>query len=225
MNLSDSLLGVAASTGAEGAGPNRIYGVVIGIVKDNHDPDGLARVKLSFPWLAEDADSDWAKIATFMAGKERGACFLPEVGDEVLVAFEHGDVHHPYVLGGLWSSEDTPCETNSDGSNNTRKIRSRSGHEIIFGDDHAGQQEKVEIRTNAGHIILMSDAAGSEKIEIKDKSGSNTVLIDSVQGEIRLASQMRLKIQSPQIEIAADATMKITAGGTLEIQGAMVKIN
>jgi uncharacterized protein involved in type VI secretion and phage assembly len=221
MNLTDSLAG---GRGAQ-AQTDRIHGVVSGLVKDNKDPEGLARVKVTFPWLEGETHSDWAKVVCFMAGPERGAWFLPEVGDEVLVAFEHGDVHHPYVLGGLWSSEDKPCETNGDGKNNTRKIRSRSGHELIFGDDHEGGQEKVEIHTKAGHKILLSDARGSERIEIQDKNGSNKIRIDSVQGSIELESERSLKIKSQQIEIEAGATMKISANGTLEIRGSMVKIN
>lgn len=222
MNLTDALGGPQSAAATD---TNRIFGVVSGIVKDNHDPDGLARVKLNFPWLAEEADSDWAKVACLMAGKERGACFLPEIGDEVLVAFEHGDVHHPYVLGALWSSEDKPCEMNQDGKNNIRKIRSRSGHELIFCDNHEAGQEKIELHTRAGHKILMSDATGGEKIEVRDKSGANSILIDSVKGEISVESQMTLKIKSQQIEIEAGATMKISAGGMLEIKGATVKIN
>jgi hypothetical protein len=110
--------GVSASEGQ-----NKVDGVVVGIVKDIKDPQNLGRVKVDFPWLAEDADavsisseedrahSFWARIATFMAGKGRGAYFVPEVDDEVLVAFEHGDIDRPFVLGGLWNVDDAPPES------------------------------------------------------------------------------------------------------------------
>jgi uncharacterized protein involved in type VI secretion and phage assembly len=213
VNLAEMLL----DQGEKGARVNRIYGVVTGIVTDNHDPDGRARVKITFPWLAEHTESDWAKVVSFMAGKDRGATFLPEVGDEVLVAFEHGDIHYPYVLGALWNSEDPPPESNRDGKNNIRKLKSRSGHEII-----------------------LDDSQGAEKIVIRDKSGANVVTFDSLKGEISLESQMTLKIQSPQIEIEAEMAMKLSApqieieaemamklsaGAVLEIKGAMVTIN
>jgi uncharacterized protein involved in type VI secretion and phage assembly len=204
---------------------NRVYGVVSGIVSDNHDPEGRARVKINFPWLAEHAESDWAKVVSLMAGKDRGTCFLPEVGDEVLVAFEHGDVHHPYVLGALWNSDDSTPEPNRDGKNNIRKIKSRSGHELVFCDDDQGKQEKIELHTKAGHKILLDDSAGAEKIEIRDKSGANVVIIDSIKREISLESQMTLKIKSQQIEIEAGMMMKLTAGALLEIKGALVTIN
>jgi uncharacterized protein involved in type VI secretion and phage assembly len=213
MNLTDLL----TDQNDKGAKTDRIYGVVSAIVSDNHDPDGRGRVKLRFPWLEEHAESDWAKIATLMAGKDRGAAFLPENGDEVLVAFEHGDIHHPYVLGALWNSEDTPPESNQDGKNNIRKIKSRSGHELIFCDDAQSKREKVELHTKAGHKILLDDSAGAEKIEIRDKSGSNVLTIDSMKGEMTLESQTSLKIKSMQIQIEAQAV--------LEIKGGIVKIN
>ena len=101
----------AQYTLAEASG--RIYGVVVGIVTANQgDPDGLGRVKVRFPWLASDAESAWARIATLMAGNKRGSFFLPEVEDEVLVAFEHGDLRYPYILGALWNGKDKPPDTN-----------------------------------------------------------------------------------------------------------------
>jgi uncharacterized protein involved in type VI secretion and phage assembly len=220
-----SLYDVLSDSEEERARTRRINGVVVGIITNNHDPEGLGRVKVRFPWLSEDNESDWAKLLSLMAGKERGAFFLPEVDDEVLVAFEHGDINYPYVIGALWNSVDKPPETNADGKNNIRKIRSRSGHEIILNDDHLAKQEKVEIHTNAGHKIVLNDSLGEEKIEIIDKSGSNKVVVDSMQNSIDIESGMQLKIKSQIIEIEAGGMMTIKAGGVLTIQGAMVKIN
>ena len=160
-----------------------------------------------------------------MAGKNRGSFFLPEVGDEVLVAFDRDDFHHPYVLGALWNGKDTPPETNSDGKNNIRKIKSRSGHEIVFNDDDQGKKEKVEIKTRAGHQVVLDDSAGGEKIEIKDKTGSNKVVIDSVKNDVTVESAMTLKLKAQKIDIEAGAAMQLKAGATLTVQGALVKIN
>lgn len=204
---------------------NRVYGVVIGIVTNNQDPDGMGRVKVRFPWRDDGDESYWARIATLMAGNDRGCFFLPEVGDEVLVAFDHGDIHHPYILGALWNGVDTPPETNADGKNNIRKIKSRSGHEIIFEDNHEEMKEKIEIHTKAGHKILLDDSAGQEKIEIVDKTGNNSIKIDSVQNSITIESAMQLKLKSQMIEIESGTMMSIKAGATLTIQGALVKIN
>ena len=204
---------------------NKTYGVAAGLVTNNQDPQGLGRVRVKFPWLSDDNESDWVRIATFMAGNQRGGYFLPEVGDEALVAFEHGDINRPYVIGFLWNGVDKPPEANSDGKNSIRKITSRSGHEIIFNDDADQKQEKLEIHTKAGHTIVLDDSAGAEKIEIKDKSGSNSILFDSVQNSISVESAMQLKIKSQMIEIEAGTTMTIKAGATLTLQGALVKIN
>jgi len=207
------------------------HSVVVGIVTNNQDPDGMGRVKLRFPWLEEGTESDWTRIATPMAGGDRGMFFLPEVNDEVLVSFEHGDLNRPYVLGSLWNGEDSPPETNSDGRNNIRKIRSRSGHEIIFDDNDAAGQEKLEIHTNAGHTILMDDSSGQEKLEITDKTGNNTITLEM--NGITLSSSTDLNIEATNISIRANASLtlegsassSLESGGVLRIQGSLVQIN
>src|SRR5918992_2029407 len=159
---------------------NKVYGVVIAIVKDIKDPQNLGRVKVDFPWLAEDADavsipseedrahSFWARIATVMAGNGRGAYFVPEVGDEVLVAFEHGDIDRPFVLGGLWNVDDAPPESmDSAGKNHIRSIRTRSGHIIAFDDNTEEQKAKVTIQSQGGHQLLLDDAGDQGKFEVK----------------------------------------------------------
>ncbi len=203
----------------------RAYGVAAGIVTNNQDPDGLGRVRIRFPWLSDDNETDWARIATMMAGSGRGSFFLPEVGDEVLVAFEHGDINHPFVIGMLWNGVDTPPETNSDGQNNIRKIKSRSGHEIIFDDNDTAQQEKLEIRTNAGHRIILDDSSGQEKIEIIDKTGNNKMTVDSVQNSINIESVMQLKIKANIVEIEGTSSLTLKSNAVLTIQGLPVKIN
>jgi uncharacterized protein involved in type VI secretion and phage assembly len=215
------MLDLAKNAQAHG---HRIHGVVVGIVTNNQDPDGMGRVKVRFPWRDDADESFWARIAVLMAGPERGSYFLPEVDDEVLVAFDHGDIHHPYVLGALWNGQDQPPETNSDGKNNIRKIRSRSGHEIILDDNSEQQQEKVTVKTHAGHQIVLDDSAGQEKIEIKDKTENNTIVIDSVQNSIAIQSQMKVSIKSAMIDIEADTMLTLKAGATLTVQGALVKI-
>ncbi len=234
----------ALSTGERDS--SRVFGVAAGMVTNNHDPDGMGRVKVKFPWLSDDNETGWVRIATLMAGKERGTFFLPEVGDEVLVAFEHGDINRPYVIGSLWNGEAKPPETNSDGKNNIRLIHSRSGHEIILNDDETAKkekieihtkgkhkivlddtagQEKIEINTNAKHKIVLDDTAGQEKIEVVDKTGSNKITIDSMQNSINIESSMKLKIKSQMIEIEAGGMMTLKSSGVLTIQGSIVKIN
>lgn len=199
-----------------------VKGVAIGIVTNNEGDAGEGLIKVSLPWR-EDQETYWARMAVPMAGGERGTYFVPEVGDEVLLAFDQGDIRHPYMLGALWNGQDAPPETNSDGQNNIRQIRSRSGHKLTF--DDKASAESVEIKTKGGHIIRLDDSAGAMKLEIIDSTGSNKIVIDSVAGSMEIASSLSLKIKSTSIDIEAGASMTLKASGTLTIQGALVKIN
>jgi len=182
---------------------SRVYGVAVGVVTNNQDPDGMGRVKVKFPWLTDKDESYWARIAVPMAGKGRGVYFLPEVDDEVLVAFDHGQVEFPYVLGALWNGKDTPPESNGDGKNNMRTIMSRSGH-----------------------LIRLDDTDGSEKIQIIDKTGKNKVVIGP-QNQITISADNDITIQSKSgkltlsangVEISSQAGVKITATQNLDFE-------
>lgn len=216
----------------------KIFGVVIGVVTNNQDPDKLGRVKVKLPWLDDQDESNWARIATMMAGNNRGTFFLPEVDDEVLLAFEHGNVAKPYVVGALWNGVDAPVRDNADGKNNLRVIRSRAGHEVILNDEDG--KEQVEIKTKAGHQILLDDTSGSEKISIVDKGGDNKIEIDSAAGSIAISAKTKITLKAPTVEITADQEMtaksakveitsdgpaKLESSAILTVKGSMVKIN
>jgi uncharacterized protein involved in type VI secretion and phage assembly len=152
---------------------DRFYGVTIGTVTNNKDEEGLGRVKVKLPRISDTDETYWASVLTPMAGKERGIYFLPEVGDEVLVAFDQGDVNFPYILGGLWNGKDKPPETNEDGKNNKRLIKSRSGHQII-----------------------LDDTKDAEKIIIQDSTGKNEIVIDSKNNAIMLKVEQDLTLEA-----------------------------
>ena len=212
--MSPDLLGQANRSNG-----HRIYGVAVGLVIDNKDPQALGRVRLKLPALSDDEIGHWARIAVLMAGADRGTFFLPEVGDEVLVAFEHGDIARPYVLGGLWNGQDKPPEANADGKNNLRLVKSRSGH-----------------------LIRLDDSDGAEKIEIVDKSGGNSITIDTANNAITITSAADVTIDAPQgtlklsaqtieissstnTEVKAQGNLTLEASGNTTIKGAMVNIN
>ncbi len=202
-----------------------MYGVAPAIVTNNQDPEGLGRVKVRFPWLSDDNETDWIRVATLMAGPDRGSFFLPEVGDEVLVGFQHGDINAAYVIGALWNGQHKPPETNSDGKNSIRKFRSRSGHEIVFNDDKDSGQEKIEIHTKSGHRIVLDDSTGAEKIELIDRTGSNKIVIDSGKNSITIESMNQISLKATNIEIEASGNLTLKANAVLTIKGLPVKIN
>jgi uncharacterized protein involved in type VI secretion and phage assembly len=195
----------------------RTYGVVAGIVTNNKDPNELGRLKIKFPWFSDNNETDWVRMTTFMAGGLRGSFFLPEVGDEVLVAFENGNINRPYIIGALWNGQDLPPETNSDGKNNIRKIKSRSGHELIFNDEE--NKENIEIHTKAGHKIFLDDTGDEEKIEILDKSGNNSILIDSPDNSITISAQKKIDANSGDNSVVIDSEANsITAAGQKKVE-------
>jgi len=201
----------------EGAAP----GIAVGVVSDNEDPEGMGRVKLTFPWRKAEDESNWARIAVPMAGGDRGTWFLPEIGDEVLVAFEGGELAHPYVIGALWNGQDAPPESN-DGNNDVRSVTSRAGHALAFDDADDGG---VTIETNAGHTITLDDASGSEKITIEDSSGSNVIEFDGTGQSLSIEAGAKLTVEAPQVELKADGNMTIDASGVLTLNGAIIKLN
>jgi uncharacterized protein involved in type VI secretion and phage assembly len=160
---------------------DRFYGVTIGVVTNNQDEDGLGRIKVKFPWLSETDESAWARVLTFMAGKDQGGYFLPEVGDEVLVAFEHGKMEFPYVLGSLWNQHDPPPESNKEEGNNRRVIKSRSGHVVIL--DDTNDQEQIIIRDKGKKNEIVFDA---KKESITVKAGKELTI--EIEGNLKITS-------------------------------------
>jgi uncharacterized protein involved in type VI secretion and phage assembly len=222
----------------------KILGVMVGTVIKNDSANdsekpGTGMVKVKIPLIGM-VESNWARIASFMAGKERGAFFLPEVDDEVLVAFENGDVNKPFIIGSLWNGKDAPPDTNSDGKNNKRVIKSRSGHTIEL-DDKNGE-EKVTIKSSKGHTLEMVDKSGSETFSIIDKAGKNKIVISSKDDKVTVTSGKDIELSAPQgkitmnaknieikssadTKIEASAGMDVKASSNMTIKGATVNIN
>jgi uncharacterized protein involved in type VI secretion and phage assembly len=200
---------LASDNGRE-QGQGLVRGVVTGLVTNLNDPDDLGRIKVKYAWLGE-IESDWVRIATPMAGAERGFFYLPEVNDEVLIAFEHGDVHRPYVVGALWSNEDKPPKPNSevvgDGAVNERIVKSRSGHVVIF-DDTDGQEQ-----------IIIRDKTEKNEIVIDSQNNSMTIKVD---GDFVVEAQGKITLKSAQdMALETDANSSFKAGGNwnAEAQG------
>jgi len=189
---------------------NKINGVVIGVVTNNQDPMMAGRVKVKYPWIPSttDIEGDWARVASIGGGTGGGLMFIPEVNDEVLVAFEHGDINFPYIVGILWNGKDRPPQgkgpTVVGGKVNQRVISSRSGHTVIF-----------------------DDTEGKEQIIIQDKTGNNSITIDSTMNSMTIKAQGDLKIEaggkltlSSMNDFTVDSKTKgtISAATTMEVK-------
>jgi uncharacterized protein involved in type VI secretion and phage assembly len=184
----------------------RWYGVYPALVKDIADPDGQGRVKVTLPWapdLAGGSYEAWARLGTLMAGSNRGTWFVPDTGDEVVVAFEGGDPRRPFVLGGLWNGSDAPPESMDGAGNNYKKvIRSRNGVKITL-DDTDGQ-ETLTLETPGGQKVTLKDGPGA--VTIEDSNGNS------------------VKLESSGITVTASAKVTINAS-TATISAGMLTVD
>lgn len=198
----------------------RIYGVVTGVVTNNKDDRKLGRVKVRFPWSADEDETVWARVAVPLAGKERGSWLIPAVGDEVLVAFEQGDRRFPYVVGSLWSEKARPPKTGPEAGSEMTVLHSRSGH-----------------------VVRLDDRKGQEKIEITDQSGKNSIVIDTKDNAITLTCQGDLTLESKggkvvlkgakgvdvtskaSVQMEASADVNVRAKGSVKVKGTTIDLN
>jgi uncharacterized protein involved in type VI secretion and phage assembly len=214
-----SLLALAAFGGSNGTASGRpatIPGVVTAQVTSVGDSGGQPRVKLSFPWLSETYESDWVRTLQAGAGDGRGFLVLPEVNDEVLVAFEHGDVRRPYVLGGLYNGVDLPKLADhfvdkQTGEVQLRGFMSRKGHllEFLDGDSEDG--------------ITLSTV--DEGLQISLDNANTTIKVTS-NGDVSIEGSGDVSIRGNRMKLEADAGVSIDAGGgNVTIKGTQIQLN
>lgn len=192
----------------------KVYESVIGIVTDNKDPQKLGRVKLKYPILSDQDTSFWAPITMSGAGKNRGWFFIPEVDDEVLVQFEHGDLNRPIVIGALWNGKDTPPSNNQNGKNEQRMFKSRQGSTVTMDDSDNPN-------------IVIADGTGKGKITIDTQN--NKIIIEALDGDVCFqcptgdmtiqAKSMELKAEAANIEVHAGQGMSWGSDQSVKING------
>jgi uncharacterized protein involved in type VI secretion and phage assembly len=186
----------------------RWYGVAPALVTDIKDPDGHGRVKVKLPWSPDGTGAQgyeaWARLATLFGGGNRGSWFVPDVDDEVLVAFEQGDARRPYVLGGLWNGKDKPPEQmDGAGRNNKKVIRSRNGVKATF-DDQQGQ-ETLKLETPGGQKLTLKDGPGT--VTLEDSNGNS------------------IKFEASGITITAAARLTINASAQMAVSSGLVTVD
>lgn len=192
----------------------RFYGAFPALVVNIKDPDGQGRVKVSLPWSPDGQGASyevWARLATMMAGNNRGSWFIPDVNDEVVVIFMGGDPRNPCVIGGLWNGQDSPPQTmDGAGKNYIKKIRSRNGVQITL-DDTDGQ-EMLKLETPAGQTVTLQDSPAS--INVQDSNG-NTVQMDSSGITVTASAQVVVNASTAQISagmLTVNAGMSVFSG-------------
>ena len=192
-------------------GDNRIWGVMVGIVAKNFDPNSTAsggtnsgadamdgRVCVTIPTRDTNANElKWARVAMPSSGSKWGHYFLPEVGDQVLLAFEGGNIEKPYVIGCIPKTADKFLKDSVDKDNQFKRIVTRHGTSIIFEDnstDENGQKDKLTLETAGKQLQILMDNE-NEKIRIGDKAKEDFIEMYTKEGSGTLTVQIKSKIE------------------------------
>lgn len=218
-----------------GAAGQRIYGVWPALVTNNNDPDNQGRVKVKYAFMPQnsgaDLESDWARIASPMAGSSRGFMALPEVNDEVLVAFGGGNPANPYIIGVLWNGRDAPPLTSSNavasGAVKQRIFKTRAGHKVLF--DDSTDAAKIRVDDNNGQFIeIVSKPDGSRKITISGEKDMDILckgnLKIEAKGTLNMTSTGAMTIKSnaaATFEAASSMTIKSNASMTVSANASL----
>ncbi|GAA1935914.1 VgrG-related protein [Streptomyces sodiiphilus] len=210
-----SLLGLTGGGGgASHTGGGRAPGLANGTVTDTKDPEGLGRVKVSFPWLSEEYASGWARTAQ-ASGTGGGEAFIPEVGDEVLVGFEQGRLDRPYVLAGLFNGQDKPAQgQGADG-----------GSDAV--DPTSGAVTKRAFGSRSGNKVELLDADGGQRgVRLVTGDGKLTIGLDQSATEIVVHSDGSVVIEAGErVSVSANGGVSVDAGtGALELSGDSVTL-
>jgi uncharacterized protein involved in type VI secretion and phage assembly len=208
--------------------------MMVGVVSNNNDPKKWGRVRVKFPTLTEEHESNWARVVSVGAGAARGFDCLPEVNDEVLVAFEHGDIHRPYVIGGVWNGTDAPPEVVTDsvvnGKVRLRTFKTRLGHKLQFvEEDKAPTKKGVYLNTIGGHNLRLND---SDKFAELETTGGHKFRADDTSKVISLTSTGDITIKTgtsgttKDLMInAANMTLTATTNITLKVGSSKIVIS
>ncbi|MFN5860794.1 MAG: phage baseplate assembly protein V, partial [Pseudanabaena sp.] len=182
--------------------------MLVGIVSNNNDPKGWGRVRVKFPTLTEEHESNWARVVSVGAGPTRGFDCLPEINDEVLVAFEHGDIHRPYVIGGVWNGTDAPpeavAETIVGGKVRLRTFKTRVGHKLQFVEEDKTTKKGVYLNTIGGHNLRLND---SDKFVELETTGGHKFRADDSSKEVSLTSTGDITVKTGTSGSTKDLTI------------------
>lgn len=194
-----------------------VFGVVVGLVsKTEGDPMDLNRVLVDFPTLK--AASAWARVASFTAGPNRGAFFFPAKNDEVLVAFEQGDVSRPYVIGALWNGVDrAPVPTAKIAG--VRRLMTSSGACLEFDDSDKGTSITI---TDKNHNTITIDTK-KDSITI---SAKRDLILSAPNGKLTLkGGSVDITASTGNLTVSATGNAGVKAKGEVAVKGSLVRLN
>ena len=198
-------------------------GLVIGLVTNIQDPEKLGRVRVKFAQLGDSIESNWARMALANAGKESGMAFLPQVGDEVVVGFEHGDTRRPVVLGALHNAIDAPHE---------KMAGDRDGGSlVVYGrkDAEINLQKQLVIDAKEHMTILIesgADGPGDYGLETRDKievKAGTTITIEGT-GAVTIKSSAGINVEATGPLKLQGATVDIQASGPVNVKGSLINL-
>lgn len=186
---------------------NVISGIVTGIVKEIYDEKFPGMIKVEF-FMADGSVnvSDWIRVIVPYGGKDKGMYFMPDIGDEVAITFEHGNIEKPYVIGCLWNQKDKLPSDTVNKDNEIKKIKTKGGHEITF--DDTENKSKINILTPKKSQILIDDEKSSITIKAKGDDGENIIEINSKNGEINIDAKKKIKLNAGSASISIDGNGK-----------------
>jgi uncharacterized protein involved in type VI secretion and phage assembly len=192
---------------AEKKQEQKISGITTGVVKENWDEKEKKHpgmVKVEF-FLGEEGKTltDWVRVAQPYAGNGYGSYWLPEVGDEVILAFNLGDLNKPYVIGSLWNNQDKIPEKTVTEKNTVKRIKTKGGHEIVF--EEETDKGRLEIHTPKNLKITLEDE--KEMITVQDEKGKNLLQIDGKNGKIAVTAEKTISFK------AGDTTLELDGQG------------
>ncbi|MFI3313721.1 MAG: phage baseplate assembly protein V [Eubacteriales bacterium] len=226
-------------------GDNRVFGVTVGTVAKNYDKDHAGYVFVSIPTRdTSDKIFQWARLAMLSAGKSWGHYFVPEVDDQVLLAFEDGIFERPYVIACLPKDSDSYLKAGFHEQNQIKGIYTRTGNTIQFDDcdDDKGAKDKITVMTGGKEHKILLDNENS-KIVISDKDGKNSVTMMTEDGKmtINAATELTIKIgdgvtmkmsdqtgsvsiQCKEFKVSASSQINMKTDGSLKLDGSQVQV-
>lgn len=187
------------------------------VVVDNADPDGIGRVRVQFFWQGVQqfpVKTPWIRIATPHAGKNKGFHFIPEVGEEVLVGFEGGNIDKPYVMGSLYNGQNKALKDWKNKDNNFKAIRTRSGHTIEFIDESNKEAIKIYDGDRDKYTYSISLNSHSKEIIIEAK-GDMDIKADN----IKISANKTFELKAQNIKQTAGQKMETKASTGLSLDG------